>query len=1575
VSARDDALRRLKARLDWIESSGDLKQAWRDEALIEVADLMAATDASDDLEAANALGWLHWWRARSTDGQRSGAELATALGFLLPVLRRNPDMAPPEFKNNKELLSDSAVRISEPGAGRWTTHGIYLVRAYERTNYLPSLQRGVELLRQALQATSDDDSSRGARLTNLCAALRVMYERTAATPLLAEAVALGRDASRTMNADDPATPVVLYNLSVALDALASKSGDDSLHSEALAMARDAVRLSPPDDADLAERLSHLSGDLAAAGKQADDIDLLQEAVGTGRRAVKIARADDSRLPAYLSILGSALIDLAGRTGETDLIEEAVAAGKRAVSLTPRESVYLAQRLSGLGDALRELSHVTRQAEPGSSAVAVARLALDATPTDHPMLTTRLADLGDALVTLHELTGQRELLEEAASVYGDVLAADPGMSTNRLDLYGDVLMKLYEETESPEVLERAAEIRHRVIAETAADHPDRGARLTALGVALIREFEEGNHDEVLDEAVEVLRSAAALGDANPAVRAQRLGNVAQALTVQVESLGRADLLAEAVAAHRAAVAASPDDDDLHGAHLNNLGRILVSQLARDPGDDLAAEAVAICSAAVAAPVTSSQELTDRLVNLAGALLWAAERTTAPDAVAGAIAAYRSVMEAGPTGSRDRAARLNNLGEAVMRTAKRSGMRAALDAAVGLFREAEQLAPDNQVILSNLGQVLDELAARGGGTSLLMEATTLHRRAVRAAADDASRARALDLLSGNLGRQFDLTGREEALAEAVDIGRQAMRLRPASHRGRGAFGLANALREQAGLTGREDLLTEAVDIARQAVSAYEGETSDYVICLSNLTLTLWSLFTRTGRQEVLVEAVQIGRRAVAATSEVDSQRNLPLANLGLALWELYRHGRDEAVLDEAIATIRLAVEATPADHQDRSVALNGLGIVLISVYQQTGSLEALTESASAFRSAIEAATVWGDGVDSDRWRLVPWLYNLAVALRGLFDQTGEQEYLREADASLRRAASVNAGPARLRIMAYQAWAELPARDGVSALDVLRALESAVELLPRAIPGHLSRFDREHGVAQFTGLASQAAAAALSAGYPERAVELLEATRGMLVAENLEAHSSDLSALRAADAALAAEFEDLRDRLDALDRLVPGPPAVFAKATISDADATFASLDGQVVLSGQALSAARQEAHDQWDRLLERIRALGSMESFLRPRPIGELAALAAEGPVVFVTAHASRCDAMILGSHADHPVQVIGLPDVTLEEVSQQAEAFLQACTEAQDLGSTIRQREAAQARVRVTLGWLWDSIVGPVIAALGYSTPPEREGTWPRIWWCPVGIVASLPLHAAGHYSAPDDASAAPGTSALDCVISSYTATVRALASARAQEAARGQDGTSTTVIISEPSGEDVPYLASAAAEATDLAGRIPHAVLLAHPSRDDVLEALPKHACAHFACHGMADLNDPHNGSLILRDHLTAPLTVRHVAGLRLDHAELAFLSACQTTFTRLELADESVHITGAFQLAGYRHAVGTLWPVNDRAARQLAIDFYNFLTLASTAVPETAHSAHALHNAVRALRAKYPLVPTMWGAYIHAGI
>lgn len=81
----------------------------------------------------------------------------------------------------------------------------------------------------------------------------------------------------------------------------------------------------------------------------------------------------------------------------------------------------------------------------------------------------------------------------------------------------------------------------------------------------------------------------------------------------------------------------------------------------------------------------------------------------------------------------------------------------------------------------------------------------------------------------------------------------------------------------------------------------------------------------------------------------------------------------------------------------------------------------------------------------------------------------------------------------------------------------------------------------------------------------------------------------------------------------------------------------------------------------------------------------------------------------------------------------------------------------------------------------------------------------------------------------------------------------------------------------------------------------------------------------------------------------------LSYLSACTTGSNEgAELVDEGIHLVSAFQLAGFRHVIGTLWEVSDSHCKDVARIVYQ--TLKKEGMKDKSVS-RGLHRAIRALR------------------
>ena len=354
--------------------------------------------------------------------------------------------------------------------------------------------------------------------------------------------------------------------------------------------------------------------------------------------------------------------------------------------------------------------------------------------------------------------------------------------------------------------------------------------------------------------------------------------------------------------------------------------------------------------------------------------------------------------------------------------------------------------------------------------------------------------------------------------------------------------------------------------------------------------------------------------------------------------------------------------------------------------------------------------------------------------------------------RQAAGIEAASPRVRAIASSArgWA---AAAGGRWDEAVAGFEVAVGLLGLVAPRALARRDQEHLLAELDGLASEAAACCVRAGLPDRAVELFEQGRGILLSQALDIRT-DLTALAREHRDLAARFAALRDELDSAADHSRRPimsPAATDELAVNGARPTRFAMERQ------------REIAEQFDTVVEEIRAQPGFAGFLRPLPARDLAAAAADGPVVIVNVSRHGSHALILTSGG--VLEPVALEDLAPDRVAEQVARFLDAIEEP---GTS-----AAQQDLMDVLGWLWEAIAAPVLDHLGLTGPPGEGEPWPQLWWCVSGWLSFLPLHAAGHHQTRFNTN--PQTVA-DRVASSYTPTIRALIHARRTRPAGARRG-------------------------------------------------------------------------------------------------------------------------------------------------------------------------------------------------------
>jgi tetratricopeptide (TPR) repeat protein len=775
----------------------------------------------------------------------------------------------------------------------------------------------------------------------------------------------------------------------------------------------------------------------------------------------------------------------------------------------------------------------------------------------------------------------------------------------------------------------------------------------------------------------------------------------------------------------------------------------------------------------------------------------------------------------------------------------------------------------------------------------------------------RGRLLSLLSGCLRLRYDHLGAVADLDEAAELGGKAVLLIPDTS---GHFPLCRAefaavLHSQYERTEEAPYLDRAVTRMSEALAATRRRGYQRTVDLATFCYLLSRRGETRGSLADLGAAVDAGRSALKQTAPGRGAFELCQNNLALALrtrWELqqreeertrglrdggprpYRLRGPTADLDEAIRLAHRAVGAVPADAPESAGYQLGLALALHCRHRY------------------------------DRDRYATDLDRALVALDG---------------AALHPTADV---PTRVR--AGLARSDMAAAAGHYA-EAVRSFENVIGLLPQLAARELRRADQEFRLGRWTGIAVAAAACALAAGEPEKAVTLLEQGRGVLLSRALDVRT-DLTALRAEHPLLAARFEEAREALDEPHTTPEGVGTGPSTATRDDEDRR---------------RAVRRALSTRWEELLVEIRSQDGFAGFLGALSPELTSAVADQGPVVFLNVSELRSDAIILERGRVRTVPL----DVRPGEAARQTRKLLDA------LRPDRIVEPAEQEPVRQVLAWLWDALVEPVADCLGLRLPVSGEPL-PRVWWVPTGPLALLPIHAAGRHG---PGAPAGSRSLLDLAVSSYAPTVRALTAARAR---RAPAAPPRPLVVAMSRTPEKPALPGAGDEAEAVRELFPGSLVLANDgaTRDRLVEELPRHSWAHFACHAVTDQDAPSRGRLLLHDHRLRPFTLADVSALDLGRPELAYLSACGSARTGFRHADEAIHLASSFQLAGFSQVIATLWPVFDRFALAFATDVYQQLAKDGGGRA----SARAVHRATLNARTLYPSLPGLWAGHVHVG-
>ena len=107
-------------------------------------------------------------------------------------------------------------------------------------------------------------------------------------------------------------------------------------------------------------------------------------------------------------------------------------------------------------------------------------------------------------------------------------------------------------------------------------------------------------------------------------------------------------------------------------------------------------------------------------------------------------------------------------------------------------------------------------------------------------------------------------------------------------------------------------------------------------------------------------------------------------------------------------------------------------------------------------------------------------------------------------------------------------------------------------------------------------------------------------------------------------------------------------------------------------------------------------------------------------------------------------------------------------------------------------------------------------------------------------------------------------------------------------------------------------------------------------------------------------------LTALEASTLNLENTELVILSACETGKGEIKVGEGVYGLQRAFQVAGAKATIMSLWKVDDEATQLLMEKFYHFWI-------ESGSKTEAFRKAQLEVRKKYPS-PYYWGAFVMMG-
>lgn len=906
-------------------------------------------------------------------------------------------------------------------------------------------------------------------------------------------------------------------------------------------------------------------------------------------------------------------------------------------------------------------------------------------------------------------------------------------------------------------------------------------------------------------------------------------------------------------------------------------------------------------------------------------------------------------------------LSDLGDLLATRYDQTGQKEDLNEAIRLSRQAIMITPRDESgfsrVCATFGGQLIRLYRCSGLVEDLEESIQISRQAIQIMpSDDVDLGQPLNHLGIALGQRYERTGQMEDLDEAIEVYIKAVQLTPTGHLNQNTFfiNLGYNLERRYGQIGRMEDLNQATGIFLQAVELLPENDPALAGVFNGLGIKLFRRYLRQHIPEFLDHAIRVCRQGIQLTTDNSHVNIMQSRNLAMMLHSRYERTGQTEDLEEALQISRHGVQDIQTSHPDHPMLLDTLGTILASRYQKSGDIGDLEEAILMSGKAIQS-------LPNGHPHLIWLLFQRPYLLRCQYEATKRVELLDEAIRLMQQVFQTTSASPIMRANVATQLVELLLERGDHQSGYILSTK-AIDLLQLIHSRSLALDDRQWIVTHFLGLATLGCSFSLQVKQPLiNGLQLLESGRGVILSLLMD-DRSDTTKLKEAHPDLCSLYETLRLQVNT-------------------------PFEGPITDHENEWKYTKQpKAIDDLEKCIQDIRRLPGFESFQLGLTKEQIQHASTEGSIIVINMSRLRSDAIIVSSTG---IDSVSLPRFNATEAQTWAMQNM--------IWASPSERGRKNKGYRKFLAWLWHECVKPILSHLGHDVQSSPESL-PRVWWIGTGIASFFPFHAASDFSA------GPTEHTFCRVLSSYTVSIKALIHARERTPISPFSSAHPRKMLmvtmeTTPGADDLPGTVTERSTVLEILGPCAQVEVLDQPDSASVIRQIPEYNIAHFACHGFSNWGTPLESGLILQSDTGASpdtdnssdtesssdtetlkqdiLSVEKLCMNNPTQGEIAYLSACSTAQnTAVPLMDEMLHVVSGFQVAGFRHVIGTLWPSSDEVCAEVARSFYTELCQSGTVQYTDRDIALALNKASSALATSpdFQKRPLHWAQYIHYG-